>query len=542
MYLRTISRKNKDGSVVRYLQLAHNVRNPKGQAQAQVVYSFGREDRLDRAALERLVRSICRFLDSDSELAACAQGELSFISSRRLGDVWLLDRLWERLGIGAKLKELLRDRRFSTDVERVLFALVANRATNPASKLAATDWARGEAAISGLADMTEDQAYRAMDFLLEAAEEIQREVFFQVANLLNLEVDLIFFDTTSTYFETECEDDFRKYGHSKDHREDRPQVVVGLAVTRDGIPVRCWSFAGNTADVTLIERIKDDLRDWQLGRVVMVVDRGFASEENLRYMQRAGGGYIAGEKLRGGNPSAEEALARPGRFREVAENLKVKEIVVGEGARAKRYILCLNPQEAERDRVQREETLRRLEAELSALKQISGEPHRKAACELRTHKSMGRYLKQGADGRLSIDRAKVAREARLDGKFLLSTSDQTLSTEDVALGYKQLAEVERGFRDLKHTLELRPIYHRKEERIRSHVTLCFLALLLIRVAETESKMTWREIKAELGRMHLGEFSGPAGRVLQRTATTPAQQEIFRRLRIKEPPRFFEISS
>ncbi len=158
----------------------------------------------------------------------------------------------------------------------------------------------------------------------------------------------------------------------------------------------------------------------------------------------------------------------------MAENLKVKEVVVGEGARAKRYILCLNPAEAERDRAQREETLRRLEAELAGLKRISGEPHRKAACELRTHKSMGRYLKQGPDGRLAIDRAKVTREARLDGMFLLSISDDTLSAEDVALGYKQLAEVERGFRDLKHTLELRPIYHRKEERIRSHVTLCFL--------------------------------------------------------------------
>lgn len=540
--MRTISRKNKDGSVVRYLQLAHNVRNARGQAQAKVVYSFGREDRLDRAALERLVRSICRFLDAGSELEACAKGELSFISSRRLGDVWLLDRLWERLGIGETLMKLLRARRFSTDPERVLFSLVAGRAINPSSKLATTEWARSEAAIAGLADISEDQAYRAMDFLLEAEEEIQREVFFRVANLLNLEVDLIFFDTTSAYFETEEEDAFRKYGHSKDHREDRPQVVVGLAVTRDGIPVRCWSFAGNSADASLLERIKDDLRDWRLGRVVMVVDRGFTSEENLRYLQRAGGGYIAGERLRSGSPLTEEALSRPGRFREVAGNLKVKEIVLGEGARAKRYILCLNPQEAERDRLRREETLRRLETELASLRQVSDRPHRKAACSLRTHKGMGRYLKQGTDGRLAIDRSKVAREARLDGKFLLSTSDETLSAEDIALGYKQLSEVERGFRDLKHTLELRPIYHRKEERIRAHVTLCFLALLLIRVAETESEMTWREIKAELGRMHLGEFSGPAGRVLQRTVTTPAQRTIFSRLDIKEPPRFFEISS
>ncbi len=541
MYLRTISRKNKDGSVVRYLQLAHNVRNAKGQAQAQVAHSFGREDELDRAALRRLVRSINRYLGSGEELKLSAEGDLRFIGSRPMGDAYLLDRLWERLGIGDTLKGLLAKRRFATDIERVLFALVANRAINPASKLAATAWAKRDAAICGLSEITDDQAYRAMDFLLTAGQEVQRKVFFSVANLLNLEVDLIFFDTTSTYFETEDEDDFRRYGHSKDHRDDRPQVVVSLAVTRDGIPVRCWSFEGNTADVSLLERVKDDLRDWKLGRVIMVLDRGFTSEENLRYLQRAGGGYIAGERLRSGEPLTEQALSRPGRYREVAGNLKVKEIVVGEGARAKRYILCLNPAEAERDRAQRQETLRRIETELSNLKQVSGRAHRKAACCLRASKSLGRYLKQRADGTLAIDRAKVASEARLDGKFLLSTSDETLSAEDVALGYKQLAEVERGFRDLKHTLELRPVYHRKEERIRSHVTLCFLALLLIRVAEAETGMTWRNIKAELGRMHLGEFSGPAGKVLQRTATTPAQQEIFKRLRIKEPPRFFEIT-
>lgn len=540
MYLRTISRKNKDGSVVRYIQLAHNVRGPKGYAEAKVAYSFGREDRLDRDALARLVKSISRFLGPDEALVASANRELSFISAKPMGAAYLLDALWERLGIGRELKNLLESRRFGADVERVIFALVANRAINPASKLAACEWAARDAVIDGLADFTDDTAYRAMDFLLEAEESIQKEVFFSVANLLNLEVDLLFFDTTSTYFETEEEDDLRKYGHSKDNRDDRPQVVVGLAVTRDGIPVRSWTLPGNTADMSLVERVKDDLRGWNLGRVVMVTDRGFTSEENLRYMQRAGGGYIAGEKLRAGMPQTEEALSRAGRFKEVAGNLKVKEIMVGDGARAKRYILCLNPAEAERDRERRTKTIELLKTELESLKQLKGAPHKKAACTLRAHKSLGRYLKQRSDGTLAIDKAKIKSEERLDGKFLLSTSDETLSAEDVALGYKQLAEVERGFRDLKHTLELRPIYHRKEDRIRAHISLCFLALLLVRIIETETGLTWRNIRRELNRLHLGTFSGPAGKVLQRTEITPAQKSIFNALKIKEPPIFADI--
>jgi len=285
--------------------------------------------------------------------------------------------------------------------------------------------------IENISEATDDHAYRAMDFLLEADEAIQKQVFFSVANLLNLEVDLLFFDTTSTYFEA-GEDEFRKYGNTKDHREDSPQVVVGLAVTREGIPVRSWTFQGNTADMSLVERIKDDLRDWKLGRVIMVVDRGFTSEENLRYMQRAGGGYIAGEKLRSGSPLAEEALSRAGRFRQVKDNLKVKEIVVGNGERRKRYILCYNPAEAKKDKEMREHTISRLKNELANIKQLKGAPHKKAACELRSNKSMGRYLKQKADGTLSINKAKIKAEERLDGKFLLSTSDDTLSSEDTS--------------------------------------------------------------------------------------------------------------
>jgi transposase len=551
MYLRTIQRRNKDGSVARYVQLAHNVRLPgRRNPVAQVIHSFGREDQLDRQALARLVRSISRFLEPGEQLAAAASEELRFVEARSFGGGYVLDALWRRLGIGAALERLARGRRVTPAVERLLFALVCNRALAPASKRAALEWAREDVHLPGVGALGSDPQvfYRAMDFLLDSEEEIQREVFFSVANLLNLEVDVIFFDSSSTYFEIEDEDEsdeeqgldgLRRFGDSKDRRPDLPQVVVGLAVTREGVPVRCWVFPGNSSDQLLIRQVKDDLRAWKLNRVLWVVDTGFASEENRRYLQRAGGHYIMGEKLRAGRANL-EALARPGRYRHVRDNLEVKEVWVGEGETRRRFVVCRNLHEAARDQARREQALARITDELAAIeRKKTVDDRRDAEALLQAHPGMGRYLTRRR-GRLAVDQHRVRAEERVDGKFLLSSSDDSLAAEEIALGYKQLIEVERGWRTLKHTLDMRPVHHRKDDRIRAHVLLCFLALLLTRVIEVETNKTWPTVRRELERMHLGEFQGYAGRVLQRTETTPAQLETLRALQADEPPRFLAI--
>lgn len=543
MYLRTIQRKNKDGSVVRYCQLAHNVRNASGQAQAEVVYSFGREDQLDRDALARLVRSISRFLEPAEALAASAKTELSFIGSRPFGGAYVLDQLWKRLRVDGAIKAAAGGRRLDPSIERVLFCLVANRCLAPSSKLAALEWAERDVALPGMVALGDDPQvfYRAMDFLLEADEQLQREVFFSVANLLNLEVDVILFDTTSTYFETEDDDEFRRFGHSKDHRDDRPQVVIGLAVTKEGIPVRVWSFPGNAADSVVIRQVHDELGSWRLHRVVWVGDRGFSSEENRHYLQRGGGHYLFGEKLRQGARNA-EALGRAGRYQKIDEHLEVKEVWLDkDGTGRRRFVVCRNLAEAGRDEQRRSAALERLETELAAIATKRGDAHLRAEGELLAHPTLARYLSRRG-GTLVIDKKRVAAEARLDGKFLLSSSDDSLSASDMARLYKGLLEVEDSWREMKQTLELRPVHHRKEERIRAHVTLCFLGLMLMRVAERATGDSWRNLRRELDRMHLGTFQGPAGAITQRTETTPHQREILRDLEIAEPPIVFELST
>ena len=238
-------------------------------------------------------------------------------------------------------------------------------------------------------------------------------MFFAVANLLNLEVDLLFFDTTSTYFErddeegTDAEDDatqgFRRYGKSKDHRDDLPQIVIGLAVTREGIPVRVWCWPGNTNDQSVLAQVRDDLRDWKLGRVITVVDRGFSSADNLAYLRRAGGHYIAGMRMRDGNALVEQVLSRQGRYQQVRDNLRVKEVKI-EAAGDQRFIICHNPDQATRDAAQRDTAIAHIEAELQRIakqrdRDRAKDPtsrdkaeaaHVKAECELREHPASSR--------------------------------------------------------------------------------------------------------------------------------------------------------
>jgi Transposase DDE domain len=562
VYVKASTRKTRDGQSIRYLQLAHNEWDPQVKAsKTRVLYSFGREDQLDVAGVRRLVDALSRLLDPADALAAAAPAGLSFVEARPLGGAWLLDGLWRRLGIEAILQPLVGSARREVDVERVLFALVANRALKPSSKLAAADWVNADVHLPGLPHVSDDACYRAMDQLIEVEPALTRGVYDQIADLLNLEVDLLFFDTTSTYFELDEADDlvwrdkhgkpvdaddpaaarqsgFRTYGKSKDSRDDLPQVVVGMAVTRTGIPVRVWCWPGNTGDSTLIRQVKTEMREWNLARIVWVADRGFASAENRRFLQQGGGHYILGEKLRAGTSEADAALARQGRYATVAENLQVKEVNIDADDR---FVICYNPDAAERDAAVRDRLLTQLTDMIDGSDRLTATKRAELRGVISTKPGLNRFLRVTPKGLLRIDAAKIKAEQRLDGKYLLRCSDPKLSAEDIALGYKQLLEVERGWRDMKTTLDLRPVFHRREDRIRAHILLCWLALLLIRVAETETGRTWTAIRTDIDRLHLGVFTGPAGTFAQRTELSQPQKTLFAKLKITEPPRVIDAT-
>jgi transposase len=235
----------------------------------------------------------------------------------------------------------------------------------------------------------------------------------------------------------------RRRGHSKEGRDNQPQVIVALAVTRDGMPVRSWVLPGDTADVSTVARIKEDLRGWRLGRCVFVGDAGMYSAANLDALSKGLGRYILAVPMR--KVKDVEVLKRPGRYKQVADNLQVKEVWVGEGERRRRYVLCLNPEEAERQRRHREVVL--AEIELAQ----RDEDHPKAACGLMASRRYGRYLGTDGRGQPRLDAAKVKAAAAFDGKFVITSNDDSLSAEDLALGYKGAWIIESCFRRMKHS-------------------------------------------------------------------------------------------
>ncbi|MFJ2582457.1 IS1634 family transposase [Kitasatospora aureofaciens] len=527
----------------------------------KVLFTFGREDDLDRDAVKRLVASLSKLLEPGDALAATAASDLEYVSSRSFGGAYVLDHLWRRLKIDqivGRVGQPKRGRRRDmTATERVLFALAANRALAPSSKLAAADWITHDVHIDGLGGTDDDSCYRAMDWLHEVKDDLEKQVFDEVATLLNLEVDLLFFYTTSTYFELEEPDEhvarddagrrqgdgdanktgFRIYGKSKDSRDDLPQIVIGMAVTRDGIPVRCWCRPGNASDQKVIRQVKDDMRDWTLSKIVWVTDRGFSSAENRRYLRQGDHAYIIGEKLRSGSPEVQAALSRQGRYTEIAENMRVKEVRISD---TDRFVICHNPESADRDKHMREQLVAQLADLIANTDKLSDFRRGELRGRIADKPGLNRYLRTTPAGKLRVDQAKIKAEENLDGKYLLRCSDPHLSAEDIALGYKQLLEVERGWRDMKQIIDLRPVYHRLEERIRAHVVLCRLALLLIRIVETQAGTTWSEARRELQRLHVGTLTGPSGTFQQATGLTKPQRDLLAKLRIPHPKQVLDL--
>jgi hypothetical protein len=563
MYLRETRQKRADGSLVTHLQLAESVWNPKTKrSEVRILYNCGRaEDAKTAERLRHLARSILKKCAPEEIVQHADQWRV--IDAWPYGALYVLEALWKRLGLADILADQLRGRKLDFPVERALFAMVANRACAPCSKLYCYEqWLREDVRIEGTDTLGLHHLYRAMDMLEVHKDGIEQALYFHLADLLNLDVELIFYDTTSLHFESDeidqghGEDDVvegsmaagakvykapRKRGMSKNGRFDAPQIVIGLAVTRDGLPVRHWVFPGNTVDVTTVAQVKADLRGWKLSRCVFVGDAGMVSQANLTTLSESGGQYILCMPMRRGDEVTTEVLQRPGRFQEVADNLRVKEVILGKGERRRRYVVCHNPHEEKRQRAHRQQVLRELEAELASLKEVRGESHSKRVCQLRASRRYGRYLRLTKGGLLRIDAAKWRAAEQLDGKFVVHSNDDSLTPADLALGYKQLQRVEEAWRTLKSGLRVRPVYHWAVHRIHAHVALSVLALLLERVIERACGDTWRNIRADLDRIKLAQLLSPHGEVWQVTEPSPESSNHLKSLELKNPPAILHLS-
>ena len=553
MYLRTTKRKNKDGSIVEYYQLAHNERHPDTRKPvARIIHSFGRADQLDRDQLVRLCKSIARVCglnvtdplnDSEDQQHNSALGlprDVKLIRTLAFGCVLVIEALWERLGLGKELRDICKAKKIKVPYERALLAMVANRLCEPESKLGVWDRWLSKVYLPSCDSLKLEQMYEAMDLLYDHVQQIEKNIFFHTADLFNLKVDLIFYDTTTASFSIDYEDEdsdercggLRKFGKSKEGTWN-PQVVVALAVTREGLPVRCWVFPGNTTDVNTVEKVRSDLRGWNLGRALFVADAGINSEDNREELGRACGKYLLASRMASVDEIKREVLSKRGRYTVIKENLQAKEVVIGEGEMRKRYFLCFNPKEAERQQKHRAEVLEILEKELAR------HPDKKAtaqwAIELLASRRYKRYLTITKNNTIRIDREKVRQAKRYDGKWVLETNDDSLSLEDAASGYKGLMVIERCFGSMKRTqIKMCPMFHWIARRIETHVRICVLALLIERVAEITCQQPWSQIRQILQTLQVTEFETSKHRFFRRNELTPKVSQTLKTLAVPAP--------
>jgi hypothetical protein len=534
-----------------YLQVVEN-RWEGGRSRQRVVATLGRLDQLQQSGqLDALLVSGARLARSVLVLSEHAQGKLPTISVRHIGPALVFQRLWQLTGCEHVIQQLLKGRHFEFAIERAIFLTVLHRLFDPGSDRAADKW-KESYQIDGCEDLQLHHLYRAMGWLgdeLPRKEQANKTTFAPRCNKdlieeglfarrrdLFTQLQLVFFDTTSIYFEGQGGETIGQRGHSKDHRPDLKQMIVGAVLDGQGRPICCELWPGNTADVTTLIPVVDRLRSrFGVTKVCIVADRGMISKETIEELEKPERGwqYILGARMRSQNEVKDEVLARAGRYRVVHPErqtsedpapLKVKEVQV-EG---RRYIVCLNEDEARKDAADREAIVASLQEKLR-----SGEK------SLVGNKGYRRYLSSTGSDHFQIDEAKIKQEARYDGKWVLRTNTD-LDTAEVALQFKRLWMVEAWFRSTKSLLQTRPIYHKCDETIRGHVFCSFLALVLrqeleVRLAEDGHDFEWADVIQDLGRLQMVEVEQHGKRFLLRSEVQGTCGTVFRAAGVAVPP-------
>jgi len=524
MFLREASVKRTSGQIVKYLYLLESQwQKEKKRPTHKLIYSFGRVDALNREKMLALAHNILSYLNTDADVL---DEESEILYSKPMGTSHLVRGILEKLGIVPVLHRLLKRRRYESPVKEAIVGMILNRLVYPSSKWAANDWLKEKIFYPPASYLKPHHYYRALDFLEESKDGVEEELFWQTRDLLNRQVDLVFYDTTSTYVEGEGEAELLQYGYSRDHRPDKKQVVVGLATDHEGLPLVSSAFPGNTMDMKTVKGMMARLEPLQLGRVIFVCDRGMVSEENLKLLSKHHYDYLVGMKLRGNLEVRDKVLSRRGRYQKASKNLEVKEVLLD----GKRYIVCHNPKEEERDEAYRQELLSRLQEEIEAVNRGKGK-----ATSLLGHPGKKRFVKELSSGRLKLSRQAIREESRYDGKYVLLTTERKLDPASLAKQYKNLASIEQAFRSLKHRVRIRPIYHRTDPRIKAHISLCVLSYFIARYAELKTERSWPKVQSELDQIAAVKILLKNGTVIKRSQMTKRQKLVYSQLDIEAPP-------
>jgi transposase len=519
MFVRKTTSKNKNGTTRTYVQIVQGYRE-NGKVRHKIIANLGRLEKLQEGEIDNLLEHLSKF--SKETWIKSRPENLKVEWTKQWGPALVYHRLWEELSLGSHLRTLLESTEITSPLEEAAFAMVLNRLCDPQSKLGVSEWVN-TVHRPEFSKLKLQHYYKALDFLADHKEKIEVQLFSRIRSLFNMELDLVFWDTTSTYFEGSGPEELAKYGFSKDKRPDRLQIVIGLLMTKEGIPVAHQIFPGSTNDTKTFTSIVDDLKKrFNITRVIMVGDRGMVSKKILKELRESGLEYIVGLKMRR-LKGIDDMISWRSRYLQVKNNLKVKEVRIdGWG----RYILCLNPEAQKRDQMARKSMVAKLEQKL-----------KNNAKSLVGNRGYRRYLT--VDGKaVGIDRDKLRKEARFDGKYLLLTNCD-LPMGQVALAYKDLWKVERAFRELKSGLDLRPIYHWTDTRVRGHVMVCFLALVLEsalqkNIRDNNPTTSFRKVMKDLAQMQAVKVSFDDQHYLTRSELQGDAFAAFKAVKARPP--------
>jgi len=531
-----------------YLQIVENRRENKKSVQ-HVIATVGRMDQMQaKGQIETLTRSLSRF--SEKVLLILSERSDIHAEAKKIGPGLVFGRLWKELGIDAILRHLLGGRKFGFEVERAVFLTVLHRLFPSGSDRSCDKWHR-DYVIQGVDDLSLHHLYRAMAFLGSEIEDqkdrtflprctkdiIEEELFHRHQDLFGA-LDIVFFDTTSLYFQGEG-GQIGELGHSKDHRPDLNQMIVGVVLDREGNPVCSEMWPGNTADVTSVLPVVQRIRSrFPIDKLCIVADRGMISGDTVAYLEKEKIPYILGARMRRVNEVRQDVLSRAGRYREVYPEgrsskdpspLKVKEVLVDD----RRYILCLNERQARKDAADRQSIIDALSEKIkSNPKSLVG------------NKGYRKYLSLDRDT-VSLNQEKVEEEKRFDGKWVLKTNT-SLTAEQVALKYKELWQVEQVFRDMKSVLDTRPIFYQRDETIKGHVFCSFLALVLIkelyrRLEKVGQDFEWADIKQDLSALQEITIEDNGKKLAIRSACKGVCGKVFQAVGVALPVTIREVS-
>lgn len=537
MFIKTVSAPRKNSKPVRYVQIVESRRPPDGgPPRHKILLNLGREDEIDQTRVAALIELLGRFSDEPPSPGAAPVDGLELGGSRDLGVPFVIEGLWKEYKLGEFLRAQLRSRKIAFSAERAIFAMIAHRAHEPTSKLQDFHWLHDEGFLPSDQDLELQHFYRALDFLEENHEALEQALFDQRRDLFNRDTKLVFFDTTTISFEVEDDPEepqiggLRQYGRPKDGRTSHRVILAGMAVDPLGLPLLSQVFPGNTMDAQTIKPVLKRLKALGVDKTTFVMDRGGVSEENLEAIRSQGLHYIVGLRLRRARELHAVIDADKSPYETVADgNGLLVRAIKHEG---RRLVICYSPASAERDLRLRGRAVERLNERLEAMRKMKKPA--KAEAAILSHGMFARWVVRDAAGNLVLSREAVAAEARCDGTFVLETNNDKLTASEVALGYKSLLLVESAWRALKHSLDIAPVFHRKDERLKAHVTLCMIAYLLERTAELRTERSFDEVRRLLRPLRAQEIRRGGESLWQPTKLSPAMADVFKKLQMAPP--------